>query len=310
MTLRRSRHAALAASLVVLSASACGGERGEAIPGGEAPPAVTAGREALTKAFAQEITAEDFDPSIFDPERSAIIDNEWFPLQPGTRWIFRGSTVEDEERIPHRIVFTVTDLTKVIGGVRAVVGWDRDYSAGKLVETELIFFAQDKNGNVWHLGEYSETWEDGELVGGQAWLVGHLEGAKAGIQMKTDPRLGTPAYSQGFAPPPFYWNDWAKVFKVGQTTCVPAGCFEDVLVTDEFEPTKPGAHQLKYYARGVGNVRVGWRGTDADKEVLVLVRLVHLSPEALAEARAKALELETRANVYGLTPPAEPRPSG
>ena len=275
-----------AASVLVLSASAP--------VGGASPEAITGG----------EITAEDFDPSLF-ADNSATIDNEWLPLQPGTRFVYRGSTEEDGERVPRRIVLTVTDLTKVISGVRAFVGWERDWSGGKLIESELFFLAQDKDGNVWHLGEYAETWEEGELVGGQAWLVGYLEGAKAGILMKAEPRLGTPAYSEGFAPAPYYWNDFGKVFKTGQKTCVPAGCFEDVLVIDEFAPTQPGAHQLKYYARGVGNVRVGWRGKDPDKEVLVLDRVVHLSPEAMATARAKALELETRAYVYGLTPPAE-----
>ena len=280
-----------AASVLVLSASAP--------VGGASPEAITGG----------EITAEDFDPSLFD-DNSATIDNEWLPLQPGTRFVYRGSTEEDGERVPRRIVLTVTDLTKVISGVRAFVGWERDWSGGKLIESELFFLAQDKDGNVWHLGEYAETWEEGDFVGGQAWLVGHLEGAKAGIFMKAEPRLGTPAYSEGFAPAPYYWNDFGKVFKTGQKTCVPAGCFEDVLVIDEFEPSKPGAHQLKYYARGVGNVRVGWRGKDPDKEVLVLDRVVHLSPEAMATARAKALELETRAYVYGLTPPAEQWPIG
>jgi len=294
----------LAGAGAVLSASGCAGEN---------RPEATAGSATETKAAtasgtpSREISADDYDPSLFD-DRSTTIDNEWWPLKPGTRFVWRGWTQEDDERVPHRIVFTVTDLTKVIDGVRTVIGWDRDFSRGQLIESELIFLAQDKEGNVWHFGQYSETWEGRELVGGQVWLVGHLEGAKAGILMKAEPRLATPAYSQGFAPAPFYWDDFAKVFKVGQRTCVPDGCFKDVLVTDEFEPSKPGAHQLKYYARGVGNVRTGWRGSrDADKEVLVLEKVVRLSPEALANSRAEALELETRASVYGRTPPAEPR---
>jgi hypothetical protein len=262
------------------------------------------GSTAESMVSAGEITAEDFDVSLFD-DTSTTIDNEWFPLTPGTRWVWRGSTQEEEGRVAHSIVFTVTDLTKEINGVRTLVGWDRDFSDGELVETELIFLAQDKERNIWHLGQYSETFEEGEFVGGSAWLAG-FEGAKAGIWVKADPQLGKPAYSMGFAPPPYFWDDFAKTFKMGQKTCVPAGCYEDVLVTDEFEPGKPGAHQLKYYARGVGNVRTGWRGEDADKEVLVLVRVAQLSPAALAKARTEALKLETRAYTYGRTPPAEP----
>ena len=67
----------------------------------------------------------EIDRSNFD--RSSVIDNEWWPLKPGTQLIYEGYTVEDEERIPHRIVFTVTDLTKVINGVRTRVIWDRDW---------------------------------------------------------------------------------------------------------------------------------------------------------------------------------------
>jgi len=98
---------------------------------------------------------------------------------------------------------------------------------------------------------------------------------------------------------------------MGQRTCVPIRCYAGVLVIDEFNPDEPGKHQLKYYAPGVGNVRVGWAGAKEDsKEVLVLVEINHLGPKALAEARAKALKLEKsaykrRPAVYGRTPPAQ-----
>jgi hypothetical protein len=300
--MRRVRIVFVAAALLVLATSACSGsETSSDATTGTQTAAGTTTKSVIT---AREISADDFDLSLFD-DGSTTIDNEWFPLKPGTQWVWKGSTQEEEGRVPHSIVFTVTDLTKVINGVRAVVGWDRDFSDGELVETELIFLAQDKVGNIWHLGQYSETFEEGEFVGGSTWLAG-FEGAKAGIWVKAEPQVGQPAYSMGFAPPPFYWDDYAKTFKMGQKTCTPAGCFEDVLVTDEFEPGKPGAHQLKYYARGVGNVRTGWRGRDADKEVLALTKVVHLSPSALVTVRTEALKLETRARTYGRTPPAEP----
>ena len=73
---------------------------------------------------------EDFDPRNF--ARSTEIDNEWFPLKPGTQFTYEGFTSEEGVAVPHRVVFTVTDLTKVIGGVRTVVGYDLDYSAGLL----------------------------------------------------------------------------------------------------------------------------------------------------------------------------------
>jgi hypothetical protein len=228
---------------------------------------------------------------------------------PGTRLIWEGEAFDGEDKIERRVVFTVTDLTKEIGGVRTLVGWDRDYNDGKLTESELIFLAQDKVGNVWHFGQYAELYdEEGQFDGGSAWLAGYLKGAKAGILMQANPRPGTPAYSEGFAPPPFYWDDFARVRRTGLRTCARATCYPDVTMIEEFEPTKPGAFQLKYYARGVGVVRVGWRGeNEEEKETLELVRVVKLSPAELAKAREEALQLEARANVYGQTPPIEQR---
>jgi len=289
----------LATSLLVLVASACGGDGGSNGAAGGEPRL-------------QEISAQDFDPANFD--RSTTIDNPWFPLTPGTQLVYEGSTREEGKRVPHRVAWTVTDLAKEVGGVRNIVVWDRDWRAGELQEAELALFAQDNDGNVWHLGQYPEEYEEGKFVAAPAWFHG-LKGARAGITMKAHPRLGAPAYAQGFAPPPVNWVDRAEVHEVGQKICVPHQCFEDVLVAREFEPDKPDSSQLKYYARGVGNVRVGWLGKrDQDREVLVLVDLVRLSPRALASVRREALKLEKHAyeiskDVYGRTHPSTRLPT-
>jgi hypothetical protein len=250
--------------------------------------------------------ATDFDPARFsDP---TTVDNQWFPLKPGIQLTYEGSAIVDEGKIDRKVVFTVTDLNKTINGVRAVVGWDQDYNDGQLVEPELVFFAQDDDGNVWTLGQHPEEYEDGKLVAAPAWLAG-LEGAKAGLVMRAAPRPGTSDYSQGLGPKVEY-ADRAKVRKVGQRTCVPTGCYQDVLVTEEWDRADPAARQLKYYANGVGNVRVGWAGRDEEKEVLELTRVAQLGPTALAEVRRDVLKLERRAykvskHLYGRTPPAE-----
>jgi hypothetical protein len=254
------------------------------------------------------VTAEGFDPGNFD--RSAVIDNKWLPLKPGTQSTYQGSTNEDGETIPHQLVSTVTDLTKIVHGVRVLVVWEQDRRGGKVEEAELAFFAQDRHGNVWHLGEYPEVYEDGKIVEVPAWVAGR-KGARAGIAMKAKPKLGSPDYAQGFAPPPVNWVDRAEVYKEGVKTCVPFGCFDDVLVTREFEVGKPEAYQLKYYAPGVGNVRTGWMGrNDKDHEVLRLVRRTQLSQQGLKAARGAALRMEARAYrirkaVYGATTRAE-----
>ncbi|WP_423908580.1 hypothetical protein [Candidatus Spongiihabitans sp.] len=251
---------------------------------------------------------EDFRHADFD-ENSNRIDNEWWPLPPGKQLHYQGYTIEDGKKEEHSIIFTVTDLVKEIDGISTVVVWDRDFKEGILQESELAFFAQDKKGNVWHLGQYRELYEENgiELVGGRAWLVGHLKEAKAGIMMPANPQSNTPGYSQGYAPAPFYWTDRARVILTGQEIQVAMGSYKNVLVTEEFNYEEPGAFQLKYYAKGVGNVYVDWKGDDPNKEVLELVKLVYLNGDELAEARKQALQLEERNYIYGSTPRAKLR---
>ena len=258
-----------------------------------------------TTAEAQEGKYLELDPTKF--ERSTTIDNEWWPLIPGTRLTYEGFTVDEGRKIRHRIVETVTNLTKVINGVRTVVNLELDFRNDKLLEKEIAFHAQDHEGNVWHLGQLRETYEDGtQLVGGQSWLVGHPKEAKAGIRMLAKPAVGTPAYSQGYAPAPFHWTDRARVTQMSQKAKVPAGTYRDVMVIEEWDEESPkGAVQTKYYARDVGIVRIGYKGPDTNKEEMNLVKIEQLSAEAMAEARAAALDLEQRAYEYSLTKPVE-----
>jgi hypothetical protein len=289
---------------LLLMATACGGgaEGGSAGNGDRSQPAKLV------------LSAKDFDRSRFDDD-STKVTNRWFPLEPGTQYVYEGSALDDGERLKRRVVFTVTDLTKVVAGVRTVVAWDRDYDDGELIESELAFFAQDTAGNVWHLGQYPEEYEEGKLVKAPAWLEG-IAGARAGLAMKAEPQPEAKSYAQGFAPAPLYWDDRARVYKMDQRTCVPVECYDNVLVMEEFERRKPGAFQLKYYAPGVGGIRVGWRGPkEEEKETLVLTDLVHLTKNGLADVRREALALEKRAykiskDVYGRTTPIEKPEAG
>jgi hypothetical protein len=256
---------------------------------------------------------ESFDASQFG--RSHQIDNPWMPLKPGTRFVYEGTTIEDDGTpVPHRVVINVTDLTKVIAGVRTVVTWDLDYSDGEVVEAELAFFAQDSAGTIWRVGEYPEEYEEGKFVAAPAWIHG-FEDARAGIMMQAQPQVGTPSYAEGWGPA-VHWTDRGQVDQMGQKTCVPVACYEDVLVIAETSAGEPDAQQLKYYARGVGNVRVGWRGAgEKTKETLELTRIEQLDAAALAEVRASALEMERNAyqrskTVYAHTAPAERAPGG
>jgi len=238
------------------------------------------------------------------------IDNKWLSLVPGTNTVLQGSVKGDDGTLhQHSIVATVTDLTKTINGVRTLVVFERDIDNGQLQESELAFEAQDRVGHVWNIGEYPEEYEDGQLTGAPStWLAG-VARATAGVGMLPNPQLHTPSYLQGRAPAVDFF-DCGQVAKTHQHVCVPVGCFNDVLVIDEWDPLDTeGGHQLKYYAPRVGSIKVAAVG-GVNAEALTLVSKSKLTAPALAKIRAQVIAQDRRGyrvakNVYAHTPPVE-----
>jgi hypothetical protein len=237
------------------------------------------------------------------------VDNRFYPLVPGRHFILDGFVIGDDGlHHPHRIETTVTDLTKVIDGVRTLVVYDVDFEDGVLTESELFFEAQDREGAVWLLGEYPEQYDGGRLNGAPStWITG-VAGASAGIAMPAKPRVGDPSYLQGLARAVGF-EDCATTFAAEQRTCVPVRCYDDVMVTDEFGPLDPSSgHQRKFYAPGVGTVRVTAVG-GVDPETLTLLKSEKLCEQAFASIRDQALREDARGysvvpGAYGGTPNA------
>ena len=231
------------------------------------------------------------------------IDNQWSPMAPGTQYTLTGQANRGLGLKPHDVIFTVTDVVKRVNGIDCVVLWDRDYqedpaSPGTklLAEAELAFFAQDDDGNIWMMGEYPEEFDitnGGEFQGApNTWIAG-IDGTEPGTLMLGDPLHGTGYYLQARAPS-IRFLDCAKVFQTGQKNCVPVGCYDNVLVIDERAPADwRGGHQRKFYAPGVGNIRVDFRG-DPEGEVLLMTSRKQLNATELAQARAAVLALDGR----------------
>ena len=183
----------------------------------------------------------------FDPDNFvSVIDNPYFPLEPGTTFIYRG----ESDGAPTRDVMNVTNDTKEILGVTASIVYHLTYEDGILVEETFDWFAQDQDGNVWYLGEDTrELDEDGNVISTEgSWEAG-VDGAEPGIIMLADPTRGDryrQEFYEGVA------EDMAKVIGFEDSLCVRYGCFENVLVTREWSPLEPGVAELKYYASGVG----------------------------------------------------------
>jgi hypothetical protein len=277
-----------------------------ATPGATGRVAGSTATPGTSSAAVVEPLTADYASATFS--RPTRITNEWLPYTPGTRWKWVGSAVVDGKRLPREVVLTISDLTKVVDGVRVVVAYELDYTDHQLEEAEIALWAQADDGTVWHFGQYPEVLEDGVVTQTPIWIHG-VAGAKAGISMKPDPQPYTASYSQGWGPA-VGWADRGRVFEMGSETCVKLACYRDVLVIDEFNRDEPDAHQLKYYARGIGNVRVGWAGAlEEEQEVLELVSLERLSRAELATIDASVLQQDARGyrvspEVYGHTSPA------
>jgi hypothetical protein len=248
-----------------------------------------------------------FDPADFGPD-SADVTNRMLPLQPGAQRVFKGRSATTGEDLPHSVTFTVTGLTKVVGGVKSVVVWDVDEVEDEVSEAELAFFAQDRAGNVWNLGEYPEQYTNGEYRGAPfTWMTG-VGDAEPGIHMPASPALSMPEYVQGSVPS-IRFLDCATVFQTGASVCPPVGCFSGVLVTHERSPLEPGSGtQVKYHAPDVGIVQIG-AIDDPEAETLVLAEEQTLAGAELAEANRAARMLDARGRqcepAYIGTPPAE-----
>ena len=226
------------------------------------------------------------------PHHPLHISNRYFSLRPRTTYGYYGSVVDADGRHRHRVVFTVTDLVKNVGGTWTRVAWDRDIQDGVLSEAELALFAQDDRHRVRSLGEYPEEYEHGHITGAPStWLDG-VGDAYGGVLVPGRPVVGT-RFVEGKALSIDFF-DVGRVVRRDAHTCVPIGCFDHVLVINEWSPLAPeDGHQLKYYAPGVGLVRVSALGGDS-QERMTLQRIVHLGPVKAAHVRRVVRRVDAR----------------
>jgi hypothetical protein len=177
----------------------------------------------------------------------AQVDNRYFPLVPGTTYRYRGT----EDDLPAVDKVAVTTVTKTILGVQATVVLDRVTVNGEPSEKTFDWYAQDKNGNVWYLGEDAFAYIDGHWVrAADSWEAG-VDGARAGIIMEANPQMGD-VYRQEYYPG--HAEDVAEVLSLEASISVPYGVFDHVLRTKEWTPLEHGVVDNKCCAPGVGEV--------------------------------------------------------
>src|SRR3954453_2025609 len=193
--------------------------------------------------------AKSDNPPFPSPEQFApAVTNPWFPLKPGTVFTSRGT----EDGGQTRDVFTVTHRTKTILGVRTTVIDDRVYVNGRLEERTNDWYAQDKDGNVWYLGEATGTLDSkGHFKSHEgSWQAG-VDGAKSGIFMPAHPRVGQTGQQEVYKG---HAEDQFKVLSLRTSVKTPAVSSKRALLTQETTPLEKGVVDHKVYVRGYGTV--------------------------------------------------------
>jgi hypothetical protein len=237
-----------AAALAVTAALGPGAAAAAAAPAADLPR----GGERVT-----------LDPADF----TTRITNPYWPMRPGTRWVYR-ETDSSGSRL--RVVVTVTRRTKLLAnGVTARVVRDVASEDGEPVEVTEDWYAQDRSGNVWYLGEDTAEYENGRVVSREGSFEAGVDGAQPGVIMPAHPRPGMRYRQEYYAG---HAEDRAKVVSRREQAEVPFGHFRPVLMTREDDPLEPKALEFKFYARGIGPVLAVAVSGGSDREELVSYR--------------------------------------
>jgi hypothetical protein len=295
--LRRPRRTVAVAAAVCLAAviAGCGGGSPAAptpttAAAVQEPTSTSSPTETTTATSKQTVRLANANPDRFnrrdfgEPVGDA---NKWLPLVPGNQSVRDGTLFRGSRQLRHRRRITITDVQKVVNGVRTVLVLDQDIDAGQVAEQAVDYLAQDKHGNVWYLGSYTETYEGGQFVNAtDGWLAG-VNGATAGVFMMAKPKAGMPGYVQARIPGKEILT--AEVAKVGERKCVPFRCFADALAILE------AGNEFKIYAPGVGHIATEPNYSGGEQEKEALINVIQLTPKGLAEISAQALKLDQHA---------------
>jgi hypothetical protein len=270
------RHERVALSLISLItlacvpalAAGCGSSDSGASAGSKASSSshTTAATKATKPKQPSWVLTGNYAPTIDPANFATTIDNRYFPLQPGTAFHYKGTA----DGTPQTDDMVVTDQKKTILGVTCTVVEDTVSERGKAIERTFDWYAQDKQGNVWYMGEDSLELKNGHFVrADDSWESG-VKGAQPGIIMPANPQPGD-VYRQEYYPPGGAL-DQAHVLHTDGTMKVEYGSFDNVLVTEEWSPVEPQIEQKSYVA-GVGEIEE--HVTAGGHEQFQLVSITH-----------------------------------
>jgi hypothetical protein len=180
---------------------------------------------------------------------SSRITNPWFPLARGSVYVYDGQ--KDGKQA--RDVMTVTRKTKTIAGISAAAVADRLFLNGQLAERTTDWYAQDKRGTVWYLGEKTaELDANGKVTSTEGSFLNGRDAAKGGIFMPAHPQVGQAFQQESFKGQA---EDRFRILDMATSIATPAVSSNNSMLTEETTPLEPGVVDHKYYVQGIGTVK-------------------------------------------------------
>jgi hypothetical protein len=238
--------ASFALPVVAVAIAACGGDNG--------------GDRQSSQKLPQGSEKVDLNPADF----TTRIDNPYWPMRPGSRWVYRET---DTEGTRQRVEVTVTRKTKKIAnGIEARVVHDVVTEDGEPVEVTDDWYAQDSKGNVWYMGEHTTEYENGKPKSTAGSFEAGVDGAQAGIILPAEPKAGLTYRQEYYAGEA---EDTGEIVSLGEQAEVPAGHYTDALMTKDLNPLEPKILEFKFYAPNVGPVLAVSVSGGSDREELV-----------------------------------------
>jgi hypothetical protein len=188
-----------------------------------------------------------YEPVLNPADFVRSITNPYLPFPVGRTLTYRGI----KDGVTQTDVVHVTSDTRVLEGITAVAVSDVATHDGKLLEKTTDWYAQDKQGNVWYLGERTAAYSHGHVDHSGSWLAGVHDG-EPGIVMKAHPQVPD-AYRQEFLRGQA--EDTAWIVNRGGSFKLPFRVVHNVVTSYEFTVLEPTVLDKKIYAPGLGIVK-------------------------------------------------------
>jgi hypothetical protein len=145
-----------------------------------------------------------------------------------------------------------------------------------LTEDTYDWYANDKDGNVWNFGEKVDNYKNGKIDNHQgSWEAG-VDGAKPGIIMPADPKVGQTyrhEYYKGKA------EDLGTILATAKKVTVAHGTFDGCLQIRNWSTLDTTQNEHRYYCPGVTFLVLKEDGGPSSKASTSRAELVSVTTE-------------------------------